>query len=81
METHTQEDIEQQLYSSKDAAKYLGINENLLRKYRLKGIGPIFTKRGTGISYKRTALDNWIDSLPEYQSTAEYKEEKRVEAK
>ena len=81
MENIKQEDIEQKLYSSKDAAKYLGISESRLRKYRLTGIGPIFTKRGTSISYKKTALDNWIDALPEYQSTAEYKEELLAGAK
>ena len=68
---------ENKLYSSKEAAKYIGISENTLRQYRLNGTGALFIKKGKRVFYQKPDLDNWLNSLPKYQSVAQHKEEMR----
>lgn len=72
---------ENKLYSSKEAAYYLGISDNTLRQYRLNGTGPLFIKKGKRVFYQKSDLDNWLTSLPKYQSVSQHKEEMRVGVK
>lgn len=72
---------ENKLYTSKEAAHYIGISDNTLRQYRLNGTGPLFIKKGKRVSYQKCDLDDWLGSLPKYQSVAEYKEDMRTGAK
>lgn len=55
------------LYTSKEAAKYLGFSDDYLRASRVSGLlsgveAPIFMKLGRGrIRYEKEALDQWIE--------------------
>jgi len=66
-----------ELYSSKEAANYLGVSEGMLRLSRhtgelFKGVrGPKFLKMGAGIRYTQESLVEWIQSQDQYRSTAE----------
>lgn len=58
------------LFTSKEAAAYLGIKESYLRQVRMTGkIGgrmapPPHIEIGRSIRYDKADLDRWIDSLP-----------------
>ena len=55
------------LYSTKDAAKYLGFSEQAVRISRYTNVlagadAPKFVRIGTRtIKYKKSALDSWIN--------------------
>ena len=41
------------------AARYLGLSEKTLRRYRASGGGPVFCRFNTRIRYRRQDLDDW----------------------
>ena len=44
------------------AAKYLGIKAPTLRRWRMEGRGPRFTKQGRSITYSRKDLDAYLQA-------------------
>jgi hypothetical protein len=65
------------LLSSKEAAKYPGVSEGMLRISRhtgelFKGVpGPKFLKLGVAIRYPQENLDEWIRPHRQFRSNAE----------
>lgn len=51
----------QQTVDTKDAAKYLGVSVEFLKRARIKGNGPVFVKMGARkVVYLITALDQYL---------------------
>lgn len=48
------------LLTTEEVADLIKIAEVTLRKWRLNGLGPRFTRCGASIRYSRTDLDAWI---------------------
>jgi len=48
--------------SSKRTARYLDIAEQTLNNWRHLGRGPIFSKIGKKILYRRSDVDAWLDA-------------------
>jgi excisionase family DNA binding protein len=44
------------------AARYTGLSASTLAKMRLSGNSPAFLKLGRRVLYRRTDLDQWLDS-------------------
>ena len=65
-----------ELYTSKEAASYLGVSEGLLRLSRITGElfksvqGPKCLKLGTAVRYTKESLVEWVSSQPEFRNTA-----------
>lgn len=65
------------LLNSKEAAKYLGVSEGMLRISRhtgelFKGVpGPKYLKLGTAVRYPIQSLDEWIQSHHQFRNNAE----------
>ncbi len=61
------------LLSSPEAARYLGIQQQTLRKWRLLGKGPRYVRLGDSprsrVMYRLSELEAWVDERT-YQSTA-----------
>ena len=47
-------------YTPEEAAEYLRSSRSTLAKLRLRGTGPVFTRIGRVIRYRRTDLDRWM---------------------
>ena len=47
-------------YTPDEAAEYLRSSHSTLAKLRLHGGGPVFTRIGRVIRYRRTDLDRWM---------------------
>ena len=47
-------------YTSEEAAAYLRSSPSTLAKLRLYGSGPVFTRIGRVIRYRRSDLDRWM---------------------
>lgn len=69
--------MEKRLYTTKEAAAYMGISESYLKKIRCEGqirerLGPPpFIRIGSGrkgIRYVKEDLDTWIDELPRFRT-------------
>ena len=54
--------MERELYSPKEAAQMLGVNENTLYKWRAAGEGPPYMRLSEGgpVRYERETLRVWI---------------------
>ena len=53
--------VVQQTVDTKDAAKYLGVSVEFLKRARIKGNGPEFIKMGTRkVVYRITVLDQYL---------------------
>lgn len=50
------------LLKTDEAAAYLGREPSTLRWWRSKGLGPKFSGRYSGVRYRRSDLDAWIDA-------------------
>jgi hypothetical protein len=60
------------LLNTDEVAKILRLSPNTLRQWRqLPNKGPRFTHNGRLVFYKRKALEQYINDLPEYGSTLE----------
>jgi excisionase family DNA binding protein len=44
------------------AARYMGISPSTLAKMRLSGNSPLFLKLGRRVLYRRTDLDEWLET-------------------
>lgn len=49
-------------YTPEEAAEYLRSSPSTLAKLRLYGGGPVFTRIGRVIRYRRSDLDHWMSS-------------------
>ena len=60
--------MEQRLISEKDAAEYIGMSAQFLRKSRMEGVrqnrtaGPPFVRIGRSVRYDLSDLEKWIDA-------------------
>lgn len=67
----------QQLLSTDEAANYLGVASNSLRRSRWSGIlcsidAPSFIKLGPkAVRYKKDVLDEWLANCASYSSTTQ----------
>ncbi len=56
--------MERALYSPKEVAELLGVNEHTLYKWRVRGDGPPFVKlsdkRHARVRYERESLADWL---------------------
>lgn len=48
--------------STKEAARFLGIHPDTLRRWRREGIGPRYSRIGRLIRYHVDTLDEWLRS-------------------
>lgn len=44
----------------KEAAKYLGLTSNTLRQWRVRGVGPVYSKTGSVVTYSKKDLDLYL---------------------
>ena len=62
------------LFTTRQLAKYLGLKEQTLRKWRLSGDGPQYVRLGDGprarVVYRMADIQKWLDARS-YQSTSE----------
>lgn len=56
---------------TKEAARYLGMAQSTLEKWRVYGNGPPFLKIGNRITYQIRDLEAWLDAH-RYTSTKQY---------
>jgi hypothetical protein len=64
------------LLSPEAASAYLGsmgagLAVTTLAKYRQQGEGPVFVKLGSKVRYRRSALDAFLNALPERTVTSD----------
>lgn len=52
----------QSTLSVNEAAKVLGLSPSTLAKMRLHGSGPVYCKLGRRMVYRRTDLEQWLQS-------------------
>ena len=50
------------LYDTPEAADYCNSGQSTLEKLRLTGGGPIFIKLGRRVVYRKSDLDDWLNS-------------------
>ena len=48
------------LWTTKQAAVYLGLSMSTLNKWRCYGSGPAFLKLGRSVRYRKSQLDNFL---------------------
>ena len=53
---------ENKLLTVKELSEYLGISDETLRKYRMRGNGPKYLKLGRAVRYKLEDVLEWLDS-------------------
>ncbi len=53
-------DIE--VLTTSEAAQYLRLGKPTLDRFRITGEGPSFCKLGGAVRYRRSDLDNWLES-------------------
>jgi excisionase family DNA binding protein len=55
--------VEQQnAYSEREAARYLGVSAAVMRLWRAEGSAPRHFRAGKLIRYRRADLDSWIEA-------------------
>ena len=51
---------EQVLFTTVEAARYLRLAPSTLKRYRVTGEGPVYSRRGGRVRYRREHLDAWV---------------------
>lgn len=64
-------DSDDPLYDTGPAAEYCHRGQSTLEKLRLTGEGPVFIKLGRRVVYRKSDLDEWLNS-GRRRSTSEY---------
>ena len=59
------------LFRTREAARYCGFAKSTLEKLRCTGGGARFIRRGKAVYYDVQDLDEWLSSLPRFNSTSE----------
>ena len=49
------------MLDTKEAAVYLRVAAVTLRRWRVEGIGPRYSKRGRFVRYRKVDLDKWLE--------------------
>lgn len=63
--------IQDRIFRTADAAAYCGLSKSTFDKYRLTGQGPAFLKLGRAVAYRVSDLDEWLESN-RFKSTSEF---------
>ena len=50
------------LHTTEMAARYLGLSQSTLEKWRVTGAGPVYRKHGRRVLYRKSDLDAWSDA-------------------
>lgn len=58
------------VWKTPEAAAYVGLSKITLQRFRITGDGPAFIKLGGAVRYRRSDLDEWLESRVK-QSTSE----------
>jgi excisionase family DNA binding protein len=53
---------EQNVFNPKQAGRYLGCSESVLRLWRSQGKGPRYFRAGKLVRYRKADLDAWIEA-------------------
>lgn len=56
------------IFTTREAAKYLGLSMSTLNKWRCYGFGPKYLKLGRAVRYRQEELDRYLEGRL-YQST------------
>ena len=62
------------LIDTTKAAEYLGVSEGYMRKMRAVGNGPKFVRLGRCVLYEQGDLENFVEGLNRFSSSAESNE-------
>lgn len=63
-------ELQQNVFTTEEAAHYLRLSRQTLELLRLNGGGPRYAKLGRSVRYRRAALDEWL-AANEQNHTAE----------
>lgn len=63
-------ELQQNVFTTEEAAHYLRLSRQTLELLRLHGGGPRYAKLGRSVRYRRAALDEWL-AANEQNHTAE----------
>ncbi|HIE4035242.1 TPA: helix-turn-helix transcriptional regulator [Pseudomonas aeruginosa] len=63
-------ELQQNVFTTEEAAQYLRLSRQTLELLRLQGGGPRYAKLGRSVRYRRAALDEWL-AANEQNHTAE----------
>jgi len=63
-------ELQQNVFTTEEAAHYLRLSRQTLELLRLQGGGPRYAKLGRSVRYRRVALDEWL-AANEQNHTAE----------
>lgn len=63
-------ELQQNVFTTEEAAHYLRLSRQTLELLRLHGGGPRYAKLGRSVRYRRAALDEWL-AANEQSHTAE----------
>ena len=76
-----QDEGDERLLTSKEAAAYLRVSKSYLDKLRVYGGGPVFIRLGKRkILYRKSALDFWAGQR-RFGSTSEYRDDDNSSSK
>ena len=50
------------VFNTIQAARYLGLSKPTLERFRTLGGGPKYAKLGAAVRYRKTDLDEWLES-------------------
>ncbi len=62
------------LFTSRQAAHFLGFRPDYLAKLRISGLSPQYKKLNGRVYYRKIDLVRWVMNLPTFTCTAEEKE-------
>lgn len=58
------------LLRPKEAAHYLSLGLSTLARYRMSGTGPVYSKIGGKVVYRRADLDAWVNRNRRYSTAS-----------
>jgi excisionase family DNA binding protein len=65
--------MDDKLLDSSELAKYLGVAESTIKKYRLEGVGPAYVKIGHLVRYRIADVDEWVERKMKSQNPYQVK--------
>lgn len=51
-----------EIMNTQEAAQYVRLGKPTLERFRVKGGGPVYAKLSGAVRYRRTDLDDWVES-------------------
>jgi len=58
------------LLRPKEAAHYLNLGLSTLARHRMSGTGPVYSKIGGKVVYRRADLDRWVEGNLRYSTVS-----------